>query len=212
MPARSPVAPLRQSSRDDVGAEGDRLDPRIARTRAAVLRTATDLLVASGPSAVTIDAIVARSGVARSTNYRHRDTPDDELIAVIENCAPRIEAPEPALAFEAALRELMGTLVRTLADPDWARVLPALLALRNQEHGVAELEQRIEERQEDALESVLQRGVAEGRLDAGFDLDRAAALLVGPLLFASLMCKPDVDDAFGDRLVDIFLATCDTPG
>src|SRR5687767_10053529 len=46
-------------------------DGRIARTRSAVLRSATDLLMEGGPSAVTIDAIVARSGVAKSTIYRH---------------------------------------------------------------------------------------------------------------------------------------------
>ena len=34
------------------------MDPRIARTRATVLRTATDLLVDGGPSAVTIDAML----------------------------------------------------------------------------------------------------------------------------------------------------------
>ena len=41
------------------------MDPRIARTQAAVVRAATDLLVEGGPSAVTVDAIVTRSGVCR---------------------------------------------------------------------------------------------------------------------------------------------------
>lgn len=215
MPVSSPVSTVRQSSRgEDDATDIDvttRVDPRIARSRAAVLRTATDLLVASGPNAVTIDAIVARSGVARSTIYRHWDTRDDVLLSVIENSAPHIEAPDPALDFEAALRELMRALARTLADPDWARVVPALLALRNQEHGIAALEQRIEERQDDAFESVLQRGVAEGRLEPDFDLDQAAALLVGPLLYASLMCKPDPDEAFADRVVDAFLGSNASP-
>ena len=66
------------------------MDSRIARTRAAVLRSATDLLVEGGPSAVTIDAIVARSGVAKSTIYRHWESRDDILVAVIEHCAPDI--------------------------------------------------------------------------------------------------------------------------
>ncbi len=80
------------------------MDARVARTRAAVLRTATDLLVEGGPSAVTIDAIVARSGVAKSTIYRHWESRDDVLVAVIENCAPNLVAPDPALGFEHGLR------------------------------------------------------------------------------------------------------------
>jgi AcrR family transcriptional regulator len=183
------------------------MDPRVARTRSAVLRTATDLLVEGGPSAVTIDAIVARSGVARSTIYRHWDARDDVLLAVIERCAPNLQVPDTSIGFEEALRRLVAEICRVLDDPDWARVLPALLALRNQQHGIAALEQRLEARQEDAVEAVLRRGVAEGRLAAGFDLDEATAVLVGPLLFACLMGKPTVDEAFGDHVVDVFLRT-----
>jgi len=183
------------------------LDPRIARTRAAVLRAATDLLVEGGTNAVTIDAIVTRSGVAKSTIYRHWDTRDDVLLAVIENCAPQIERPSDDLPFEDALRHLMSQLSRTLGDPEWARVLPALAALRNQDHGIAQLEQRIEAKQEDALESVLRRGIAEGRLPEDIDLDRAAAVLIGPLLFATLVEKPEIDDELGEFVVDTFLRT-----
>ena len=183
------------------------VDPRIARTRASVLRAATDLLVEGGTNAVTIDAIVTRSGVAKSTIYRHWDTRDDVLLAVIESCAPHIEPPDESLSFEAALRSLLDQLCRTLGDPEWARVLPALAALRNQDHGIARLEQRIEAKQEDALESVLRRGIAEGRLPEGIDLDRAAAVLIGPLLFASLVEKPEIDDSLGEFVVDLFLRT-----
>lgn len=187
------------------------MDARVARTRATVLRTATDLLVEGGPSAVTIDAIVARSGVARSTIYRHWDTRDDVLVAVIENCAPQIDAPDASVGFEEGLHRLTGDLRAMLNDPDWTRVLPALLTLRIQQHGIADLEQRIEARQEQAIDVVLRRGVEEGRIDPGIDIDEASALLVGPLLFANLMGKPVVDEAFCDRVVGAFLRTYERP-
>ncbi len=110
-----------------------------------------------------------------------------------------------------ALRLLIEQLCAMLNDPDWARVLPALFALRNQEHGIAALELRLEERQEDAVVSVLERGIAEGRLDPHLDVDQASALLVGPLLFANLMGKPAVDEAFADHVVDVFLRTHAAP-
>ena len=181
------------------------VDARVARTHAAVLRTATDLLVEGGPSAVTVDAIVARSGVAKSTIYRHWDSRDDILVAVIESCAPHLAAPDEDLAFEPALRALVAEMCRTLADPEWARVFPALLTLRNHKDGVADLEQRIEARQDQAVDVVLRRGIAEGRLAADLDLDRAGSLLVGPLLVAHLMGKPELDDAFATFVVNAFL-------
>ena len=126
---------------------------------------------------VTVEAIVARSGVAKSTIYRHWETRDDVLLEVIESCAPRISPPEASLLFEDSLRALVAEIRRTLNDPDWARVLPALLALRHQEHGIAALEQRLEKRQERAMEVVLERGMAEGRLHGDVDLDPLGLIL-----------------------------------
>ena len=99
------------------------MDPRIARSRAAVVRAATDLLVESGPSAVTVDAIVARSGVAKSTIYRHWESRDDILHAVIEQCVPDMPAPPAGLGFEAALRFVADHIAGLLNDPEWTRKL-----------------------------------------------------------------------------------------
>lgn len=48
-----------------------RIDARIERTRARVLAAASELLNEVGFEAVTIELVSARSGVARSTLYRH---------------------------------------------------------------------------------------------------------------------------------------------
>ena len=183
------------------------VDPRVARTRANVLRAATDLLVDGGPTAVTIEGIVARSGVARSTIYRHWASRDDILLAVIENCAPMIETPPADAGFEEALHLVVSEVGRMVTDPEWTRVLPAMLALRHQEHGVADLEARIEKHQEHVLDDVIDRGISEGRLSADIDRDAAEAVLIGPLLFAMLIGKPAVDTAFCDQVVDAFLQT-----
>ena len=106
------------------------IDARVARTRTAVIRAATDLLVEGGPSAVTIDAIVARSGVAKSTIYRHWESRDDVLVDVLHACAPDIETPPAELGFERGLRALGRELVRILNDPEWTRIIPALFMLK----------------------------------------------------------------------------------
>jgi AcrR family transcriptional regulator len=183
------------------------MDPRVARTRAAVLRAATDLLVDAGPWAVTIDAIVQRSGVARSTIYRHWTSRDEVLLAVLEDCAPAIEAPDPSLGFEDDLRALVGQLGTAMRDPEWARVAPSILGLKHHLADIAELDERIGERQEHAIEAVLRRGIAAGHLPDDLDLDEASAFLVGPLTFAFLTGHPAIDAGLCVRAVDVFLAS-----
>ena len=47
----------------------ERIDPRVARSRAAVLEAAAALVTTSGLAGLTVEAVVQRSGVARSTIY-----------------------------------------------------------------------------------------------------------------------------------------------
>ncbi len=178
----------------------------MSRSRAAVIRAATDLLVEGGPSAVTIDAIVARSGVAKSTIYRHWQSRDEVLLAVIEACAPQLPPPDPTADVESSLHDVLRAMAGFLNDPEWARVVPALLMLKNHEAGVAAIDQRLEREQEDVLKSLLERGVGEGVLPADLDVREAIAMLAGPLLFAHLTDTVKVDDDFADRCVDHFLA------
>lgn len=181
-------------------------DPRIVRTRQAVLEAATDLLVEGGPSAVTMDAIVVRSGVAKSTIYRHWPSRDEVLVDVFSHCAPNLEVPDPDLPFDDALRAFVGSIVTHFADPQWARIVPALLMLKSHAHGVQDLEKRLEKNQSDTAAAVLKRGIDAGVLRAGLDIDEAVAHLVGPLLFAHLTGSVPLDHAFADRTVDVFLA------
>ena len=58
------------------------------------------------------------------------------------------------------------TIASFLNDPEWARMLPALMLLKTHEHGIADLEQRLERHQEEVLGQLIARGVAEGVLRA----------------------------------------------
>jgi AcrR family transcriptional regulator len=171
-----------------------------------VIRAATELLVDGGPSAVTIDAIVVRSGVAKSTIYRHWESRDDVLLSVIESCAPALPEPDPADDVVTALRHTARAVVRSLNDPEWARMLPALLMLRYHEAGIAAVEQRLEKEQDQVVRTLLERAVSEGVLRDDVDVPEAITMLLGPLLFAHLTESVPLDDGFADRIVDRVLA------
>lgn len=195
---------MRRVSRLPSGDEME--DPRLVRTRLAVLDAATELLVEGGPNAVTVDAIVARSGVAKSTIYRHWEARDDILLAVVESCAPGPPTFDASLPFEASLRTFARDVINQLSDPRWARIIPVMLMLKYHGGGIAALEHRLEDGQRDAIAAALQRGVDEGLLRPGFDLEQAMAHLVGPLLFAHLIGAVELTPEFADRTVDVFLA------
>lgn len=184
------------------------MDARVARTHAAVMQAATDLLVEGGPNAMTVDAVVARSGVAKSTVYRHWATRDDLVNDVFHHCAPLLDLPADDEPFEQALRTLAWSLVDMLSDPSWKRLMPAIMLLKAEMGTMAELDQDLKEQQFEVMVSVLQRGVAEGYLrpEVVDDVSETITLFAGPLLMAALAETVPLTHEFADRAVEHFLA------
>jgi AcrR family transcriptional regulator len=184
------------------------MDARVAKTRDAVMKAAFDLLLEKGPDALTVDAVVARSGVAKSTVYRHWATRDILVADVFTECAPTFDEPDPGLAFEPALRQLVATFVDMMGDEHWKRLIPALLLLKTQKVEIAELDGEMNQAQAQVISGVFRRGVDEGILPPEVldDIETEITLLVGPILMAGLLEHVALDDVLARRVVDQFLA------
>jgi AcrR family transcriptional regulator len=67
---------------DETTASTPRPQPSAARAR--ILTTATDLFISTGIRSVGVDRLIAESGVARATFFRHYPTKDDLVVAFLE--------------------------------------------------------------------------------------------------------------------------------
>ena len=181
------------------------VDPRLERTRSAVMRAATDLVVDGGPSALTIDAVVERCGVAKTTIYRHWKSRDDLLAAVIGACAPRLPEPDPDADLETSLRSAMRFSARSLCNSEWARMLPAFIMLSQHEADIKAVSERIELQSNDVLAELIRDAAEQGLIARDTVIDEAIAHLQGPLLLIHLTATLPVDDQLADSIVDRFL-------
>lgn len=192
---------------DDGVVADEAVDPRVARSRARVLAAATELLVESGQRAVTVDAVAERSGVAKSTLYRHWPSRTALLTDVLRTNVPAIEEPDLDHGFATALRSLVMQMATVFADPEWARIMPALFSLRQQIPEVGDLQESDQEEKTAALRTVLELGAAEGVLPEGLDTELVALQLLGPLVLASIGSSQVEADELATHLVDRFLAS-----
>lgn len=183
------------------------MDPRVARSHAAVMAAARELLVELGPAGLTIDGVVARSGVAKSTVYRHWRTRDDLVTDVFTSCMPTLEMPGPEVQGVAALRDVVGQFAAALSDPQWRRLFPALVLLKSQSDALSDIDKDLSVAQRALAAEVLGRCVDEGVLDPVVlaDPERTGRYLVGPLLALALSDGATFDDEFVDELVTRFV-------
>jgi AcrR family transcriptional regulator len=181
-------------------------DPRIARSKAAVMRTVTALLVEGGPSAVTIDEVVARSKVARATVYRHWPTRRQLILDALERMVP-VPPPVPSAGtIEDRLAALLLGYARQLTEESWAAVLPALLDGARRDPDLAAFMPAYVGGRRTPLHELLGDAAASGEIPDTADLDLAMAQLAGPLFYRSLFSAEPSDAAFCRRLAEDYVA------
>src|SRR5215510_1165626 len=100
--------------------------PRSEKARRAVLKAASDLFEKGGYTAATIEAIAARSRVAKTTIYRwwpHRAALMVELLLrIADEVAPQPTGPDPVQALRTEL-----ALVAAVADALAGRLMRSLI-------------------------------------------------------------------------------------
>ncbi|MCO5314491.1 MAG: TetR/AcrR family transcriptional regulator, partial [Microthrixaceae bacterium] len=117
MPARTPV-----TTADETLEVASSENARVQRSRARIIEASIDLIVEEGAQALTVDAIAERSGVAKSTLYRHWRSIDALVLDVFRAAVPPTVTPDPSATFEAALRDQVAAAARSLADPRYVQL------------------------------------------------------------------------------------------
>jgi len=185
----------------------DDLDPRIERSRLQVLAAAVDLLREIGYGALTIEGVAARSGVAKSTIYRHWSS-KAEVVADAFQWAHGLDpqdVPPPGPVRDRVVAILRST-IRDMATSDrLACMMPALIDAAERSGEIAELAQRVAEEKNAVLRSVLDEAAASGELEPHVDTTMLADALVGPILVRRLFHRTPVAVEDIPALVDQIL-------
>src|SRR5215472_5222689 len=93
------------------------VDARVRHSKDVVMATTYKLLSEEGLAGVTVDAVARRSGVAKTTIYRHWPSREALLLDACARKGPRFDIPD-AESFPGDLRALVERVVeQLLSDP-----------------------------------------------------------------------------------------------
>ncbi|MEV6027806.1 TetR/AcrR family transcriptional regulator [Streptomyces sp. NPDC052036] len=166
-----------------------RTDPRLLRSREAMVAAATELLAEGGLEAVTHQAVAARAGVGRATVYRHWPGLLDLRLAALEAGMPPLPAvPEEIRAASgsdprAELVHNLGVLAERLDDEHTGAVLVAVIGGSRSDEDMRRLRQTLMNQIADALSPAVAAAVERGQLRPDVTPETFAMATVGPLFF-----------------------------
>src|ERR1700683_1738109 len=108
--------------------EGDAagVDSRVRRSRSRVLTTAFELLSESGVGGFTVDEVSRRSGVAKTTIYRHWPSREALVIDAASRISAEQEVPDTG-SLEGDVTAILANLGHLLSTARWSSVLAALV-------------------------------------------------------------------------------------
>ena len=183
--------------------------PRHHDTRARVLTTAASILQAEGYSRLTMERVVAQSGVAKTTLYRWWPTKAALCMALYLEVAAR-ELRDPSTGNVADdLKSIANAVVRlqtrTVAGPALIGLIaeaqidpstrPAFLA-------------EFAGRRREVTRTVLRRAIGRGELRDDIDIDLVIDAIGGATTFRLLQGHAPLNRRFTSALVDLILDGC----
>ncbi len=150
------------------------MDPRTARTDRKIVAGALRLLREGGPRRVTIEAVSARTGVAKTSIYRRYANSTQLLEAALEHTVTATAPLAPDATWEQALTVAVDLLLRDMG-------LGVAITLLQEPHSATAqvLRATVVRPRLDALRELLQRDKDRGLIRDTVDLDMVVDFILG---------------------------------
>jgi AcrR family transcriptional regulator len=179
--------------------------PRRARsqTERAILDSTRELLAERGVPHLTVEAVAARSGVAKTTIYRRWRGKDELALAVVIDMVEQVVRTPDLGDTRAELVSFVDATVTILRTTLMGRVLQGIVSDLATDAGLARaFTEKVVRVRLGEVARLVEIGI--GRGDIAFDADPQLVheLLFGPVYYRLLLSGDPLEDGLAERIVD----------
>ncbi len=169
--------------------------------RREALAATADLIAERGVDNLTIEDVAARSGVAKTTIYRHWPSRGPLIIDAVRSCWAHLPTPDTG-DLRTDLVRLFEGMVRVDLSSLAGRIMPSLLSVAGRDPEVERLTRELAEERARPVREILGRAVARGELSAAVDEEVALGVVVGPLLYRKLHRRLPLTTEYLEACID----------
>lgn len=178
-----------------------RTDERVRRSKDAVLAATFQLLSEAGLAGVSVDAVCERSGVAKTTLYRHWPSRTALLLDACSKMGPKFDTPDTgSLAGDLAI--LASEIVSKLRSKTFSSVLPSIIDAAERDAEIATVHSKLHASIMQPLFAVLERAQQRGDLPRNCVHSEIVASVVGPLFYRRWFSREHLDDNFVKSVIE----------
>lgn len=174
--------------------------PLSSEARRKSVAAAQELLATGGIDSFTLDGVARRSGVAKTTLYRHWGSAHTLLVHAIDCMIQRVPTPNTG-SFAADLAELMERFRGLANDPANRRLMLDVIRAAASDSELAAVKASLLFERTRPVREILQRAIDRGEIPP-VDVGRAATYIEGPLMARMLKSTEPIEAAEISPMVD----------
>jgi AcrR family transcriptional regulator len=178
-----------------------RVDKRVGRSKEAVLAATFALLTEAGLGGVSVDAVARRSGVAKTTIYRHWPTRSALLLEACGKLTARPVAPDTG-SLKGDLLALAETVAERLSAGRWSSVLPSVIDAAERDPELAEVHAQLHADMMSAFRTVIASAHTRGELPQKVAASDLIGAIVGPLFYRRWFSREPLTPAVARTVVE----------
>jgi AcrR family transcriptional regulator len=161
---------------------GGGIDPRVRRSRTAIIDATGDLLTDTGLASITADTVAASANVSKATLYRHWSSLEDLLDDTIRTITA---SARPHTATD-SIDDALAGLIHYANDPTVVAAHETLLHLARRSPRFRQLRAEIHELTTAELTKSIELAIGRHELSAEIPIDQHLATLLGPVVYQAL--------------------------
>ena len=177
-------------------------DPRMARTRARALEATLELAAESGLHACTFDAVSERSGIARSTLYRHWRNQTELVMEALQSQDVEEHVAHDTGSLRDDMLIHMLRLGREIEGSTWGAMVPQLVAAAATDPDMSDILRKGSDYYLRIVAEIVERAQERGEVATDTDSTHVALLFSAPIFYRYFMACQPVDGRWITAHVD----------
>ncbi|MGH3642033.1 MAG: TetR/AcrR family transcriptional regulator [Mycobacterium sp.] len=175
--------------------DASEVDGRIRKSRDRILTSAFEILGQRGIGGFSVDEVARRSGVAKTTIYRHWASREALVLDAASRISAEQDVPDSG-SLEGDLVAILVNLGHLLSTARWSSVVPSIVDVAERDPEFAAVHGTIQRGHAAPIRTVLERAVGRGELSESTDVSTMVSGLVGPLYYRRWFSREPIDDGF----------------
>ncbi|MGI9052738.1 MAG: TetR/AcrR family transcriptional regulator [Ilumatobacteraceae bacterium] len=176
--------------------------PRSEEARRKVLEATAELIIEGGVAKLTMEEVAARSGVAKTTIYRHWPERPALILDTVGRAFRHVATPDTG-SLRGDLLAFFNGMVRADLSGKVGRMMPCLIDAATRDPEMEQLLARLGVEREGPVVAIVGRAQQRGELPMDLDQRVVVGTIVGPIVFRKVIQRQQIDSDYIERCVDV---------